>query len=225
MFRRNAWRPVRQWLAGGGLVLLAGCSGLYYDTLENMGVDKRELLAERVDDARDAQHEAAERFDSALETFREVVRVPESELSRTYAQLDAEYRASAEAADRVDARIDDIEAVAEALFDEWDDELDLYKRDDYRQRSAQRLEATRARYEQMIGAMHDAAQSMEPVLATLHDNVLLLKHNLNAQAIDALQGEVDRLETHVADLRRRMRSAIARSDAFIADLDTIDARR
>ncbi|WP_129139288.1 DUF2959 family protein [Modicisalibacter coralii] len=225
MFRCRTRRPARGWLAGGLLALLAGCSSLYYDTLENMGVDKRELLAERVDDARNAQHAAAERFDSALETFREVVRVPDSELSRSYARLDAEYRASAEAADRVDARIDDIESVAEALFDEWHDELDLYQRDDYRQRSARRLEATRAHYAQMIGAMHDAAESMQPVLATLHDNVLLLKHNLNARAIDALQGEVDRLETRVADLRRRMRAAIARSDAFIADLDSVDARR
>ena len=43
--------------------------------------------------------------------------------------------------------------------------------------------------------MKRAEQSMQPVLRTLRDNVLYLKHNLNAQAIGALRGEFGVLKT------------------------------
>ena len=52
---------------------------------------------------------------------------------------------------------------------------------------------------------------------------IALKHNLNARAIGALRGEVDGLERDVTALRKRMQAAIARSDAFIAELNRQDA--
>lgn len=38
--------------------------------------------------------------------------------------------------------------------------------------------------------MHDAEDRMEPVLQAFEDQVLYLKHNLNAQAIGALENEL-----------------------------------
>ncbi len=204
------------------LLALSGCQSAYYNALEKVGIQKREVLVDRVEDGRDAQQAAEEQFSSALEQFRAVVRVPESELSRTYDRLNDEYERSEVAADRVEGRIDAIEDVAEALFDEWEDELSLYQSAEYRRLSERQLRATRARYEEMLTAMQDAADSMQPVLLALRDNVLFLKHNLNARAIGALRGEVDGLERDVTALRKRMQAAIARSDAFIDELNRQD---
>lgn len=206
------------------LIGVAGCQSAYYGALEKVGIHKRELLADRVEEGRDAQQAAQEQFSSALEQFRAVVQVPESELSRTYDRLNAEYEDSEAAAERVRARIESIEDVAEALFDEWEDELSLYQRAEYRRLSERQLRETRERYAEMIAAMHDAAESMQPVLLAMRDNMLFLKHNLNARAIGALRGEVDGLERDVEALRQRMQAAIARSDAFIAELGNQDAR-
>ena len=60
---------------------------------------------------------------------------------------------------------------------------------------------------------------MEPVLSTLQDNVLFLKHNLNASAIGALQGELNNIERDVKTLLTDMQSAIAQSNSFIADMN------
>lgn len=207
------------------LIGVVGCQSAYYGALEQVGIHKREVLVDRVEEGRDAQQAAEEQFTSALEQFRAVVRVPESELSNVYDRLNAEYEDSEVAAERVEGRIDAIEDVAEALFDEWEDELSLYRSAEYRRLSEQQLRETRARYEEMLRAMRDAAESMQPVLLTMRDNVLFLKHNLNARAIGALRGEVDGLERDVAALRQRMQAAIARSDAFIAELDRQDAPR
>lgn len=183
------------------------------------------MLVDRVEEGREAQQAAQEQFISALEQFRAVVRVPESELSNVYERLKAEYEESKTAAERVEGRIAAIEDVAEALFDEWEDELSLYQSAEYRRLSEQQLRETRSRYEEMLQAMRAAAESMQPILLTLRDNVLFLKHNLNARAIGALRGEVDGLERDVAALRARMQAAIARSDAFIAELSRQDAPR
>ena len=67
----------------------------------------------------------------------------------------------------------------------------------------------------MIKAMRNAESRMDPVLVALKDNVLFLKHNLNARAIASLKTEFQAIEQDVELLIAEMRKAIASSDAFI----------
>ena len=63
--------------------------------------------------------------------------------------------------------------------------------------------------------MKRAATTMTPVLAAFRDQVLFLKHNLNAQAIAAVQRALVTVETDIAALIRAMEAAIAEADAFL----------
>jgi hypothetical protein len=54
------------------VMALAGCQSAYYKTMETFGYHKREILVDRVEDARDSQEEAKEQFQSALEKFSAV---------------------------------------------------------------------------------------------------------------------------------------------------------
>lgn len=56
---------------------------------------------------------------------------------------------------------------------------------------------------------------MEPVLTALQDNVLYLKHNLNASAVGALEGELKTIQQDVSRLINEMKASVAESDAFI----------
>lgn len=69
----------------------------------------------------------------------------------------------------------------------------------------------------MLASMHQAEKSMAPVLRIFQNNVLFLKHNLNAQAIGALQSEFSTLQGRIDGLIKKMRAAIESSDKFIAD--------
>ena len=119
---------------------LVACSGTYYSALEGVGIHKRDLLVDRVEDARDSQQGAQVQFQSALDQFGSVVALEETDLKKAYDQLDAEYRKSADAAEEVSSRIDDVESVADALFDEWDDELDEYDNKELRDASRKQLQ-------------------------------------------------------------------------------------
>ena len=202
------------------LVVLAGCGNPYYSAMEKVGVHKRDIMVDRVESARDAQQDAQEQFKSALEQFDSVVSLEETDLKKACDQLNDEYEECVAIAEKVSNRIDKVESVSEALFDEWADEIKLYENKDLARSSNKQLNDTRSRYEDMLSHMKEAEKSMDPVLRIFRDNVLFLKHNLNAQAIGSLQDEFAGLEVEIDKLIERMNEAIESSNAFIADMQT-----
>ena len=199
-------------------VFFAGCSKAYYGSMEKVGIHKRDILVDRVEGARDAQSEAQEQFKSALEQFGTVIHIKNTNLKKAYEKLNAEYEDSETAAKKVSDRIDAVESVAGALFDEWEDELKLYKSADMRESSKRKLQVTKTRYREMLASMHRAEKSMDPVLRSFRDNVLFLKHNLNAQAIGSLREEFSILKGEIDGLIKNMNESIKTSNQFIADI-------
>ena len=202
------------------LAFLGACSSTYYKTMESIGIEKRDILVDRVEDARDAQDSASEQFTSALDQFRSTVNFDGGDLEKIYDRLNDEYEQSEAKAQEVSERIDAVESVAKALFKEWEQELDQYSRADLRRESAALLNDTRKRYSRLMKAMRRAESSMEPVLEAFEDQVLFLKHNLNARAIGALRNELDSIERDTANLITQMQKAIAEANTFIDSMES-----
>jgi hypothetical protein len=194
---------------------LAGCQKTYYNVLEQVGVEKRELLARRVTKAKESQEEAQEEFRDALERFQAVTGHHGGELEERYDDLRDAYERSSEQAEDVRERIDAVESVADALLDEWRAELDRYEDASLRRRSSERLRTTQREVQRLLGAMHRAERSLDPVLRKLQDRVLYLKHNLNAAALTGLDAQLPELERDVERLVRDMEASIAEADRFI----------
>ncbi len=201
------------------LILSAGCSTVKYNTLEKVGIHKRDILVSNVKQTRDAQEDAQEEFQDALERFGNIVTIENTDLKKAYEQLKDEYEDSKDAAEEVSEQIDDVEEVAEDLFEEWAEENQSYSDAVLRRNSESKLRDTRARYTEMLKSMKDSEASMQPVLASLYDNVLYLKHNLNAQAVGSLRTTFDELEGDISILVERMNQSIARSNEFIAQMN------
>lgn len=201
-------------------LLLAGCSSVYYSTMEKIGIPKRQILVDRVGEARGAQQAAKQQFASALEEFLSVANVPPSELQDTYARVKSSFEDCEKRAKDVRERIASIQSVADALFVEWSDELVQYSNPTLRAQSARQLEATKHRYADLRRVMEQAANRMDPVLATFRDQVLFLKHNLNAQAIASLDGTTRSLQGDINRLMADMEKSIKEADAFIASMQS-----
>ena len=197
---------------------LTACQSAYYNTMERFGVPKREILVSRITEAQEAQQDGQAQFSNALEQFRSVINFDGGELQQIYDRLDTEFQNSEDAAERIRSRMRSVEDVADALFDEWEDELALYTNQSLRQDSEQQLRATRERYTRLMQAMNRAEATLDPVLDSLRDNVLYLKHNLNARAIASIRGELDTINSDVDTLINAMQEAIAESDRFIAEM-------
>jgi chromosome segregation ATPase len=201
------------------LIFSMGCQGAYYAGMEKLGYDKREILADRVENARESQQDAKEQFSSALERYKSVISVDGGKLEEKYEILSDEYDDCEARAEKVRDRIDSVEDVASALFKEWAEEINQYTSTKLKADSRKKLSATKARYAKLIKAMKRASSKMDPVLAAFKDQVLYLKHNLNAKAIAALEGELTTIRTNVDRLVKDMEASIAEADAFIKTLE------
>jgi hypothetical protein len=209
---------LRLLFTAGLAFMMLSCATTYYRAMESFGVHKRDILVDRVEDARDSQEEAGEQFRTALEKFRDVVDFEGGKLESRYNRLQAEYDRSEAKALEVRRRIDSVEKVAEDLFDEWKNELKEYTDDGLRRSSESKLRQTRRNCSELIDAMRRAEAKMPPVLARLKDQVLFLKHNLNAQAIGSLKGVSTELQGDVDDLLRELERSISEANKFIEEL-------
>ena len=200
------------------VISLTACETVVYDALEKVGYHKRDILIDRIDAAQASQTEGQEQFKSALEQFKSVINFDGGDLEVTYDLLNYEYEASVDAADEIHDRIDSVKNVADALFDEWQEELEQYSNASLRRDSERQLKNTRRRYSKVLGAMRRAEKAIDPVLASLKDNTLYLKHNLNARAIASLKNELGTVDNDVNALLTAMQQAINESNAFIDEL-------
>jgi len=205
------------WLVASTL-LLAACQQAYFNTMEKLGIPKREILVDRVEDARDSQVETQEQFKSTLERFTEVVNFDGGDLEKQYKALNSEYEKSEEKAQQVNERIDAVESVAKALFKEWEAEIEEYTSNKYRNMKQRELNEAKIRYEGLMRAMRQAESRIPPVLAAFKDQVLFLKHSLNAQAVASLKSELSDVRADVSRLVEEMQRSIDASNAYIDTL-------
>jgi len=199
-------------------IALSGCESMKYSALEKVGIHKRDILIDRIEDTQEVQTDGQEQFQSALEQFRSVVAFDGGELEQMYNKFNDEYEACEQAAEDIEDHIDSVESVANALFSEWQEELGQYQNAKLRRASERQLQNTKQRYRQILGAMRQSERAVQPVLAILRDNVLFLKHNLNARAVGSLRGELANIDREVAQLTASMQRSITESQRFIDSL-------
>lgn len=199
--------------------MLASCSTAYYSAMEKVGIHKRDIMVDRVVDAKESQEEAQQQFKSALEEMTALINFDGGDLEEQYNVIQEQYEDSKEVAALVSLRIEKIEDVSEALFEEWEEEIEEISSSNLRRQSTSKLKETQRRYRSLIKSMHKAESKMDPVLSALKDNSLFLKHNLNAKAVGALQGEIVSIKKDVSVLIKDMNAAIEQSQKFIDMLE------
>ena len=197
------------------VALSGGCSSAYYSVWKKLGYEKRDLLVSAVDDAKKDQEKAKEQFKTTMQRFQELTNFNGGELESRYKALDSEYQSCESRAAAVSKQIKDVDQVANDMFAEWKGELSQYQSADLRAKSEQQLQQSQQRYGELIASMRKAESSMQPVLKAFHDQVLFLKHNLNAQAIASLQTTSEGINQNVQQLIKDMESSINQANDFI----------
>lgn len=205
-------RPI---LPSAALLLAVSCQSAYYATMEKFGVHKRDILVDRVEEAREDQQDAKEQFQTTFEAFQALTGFQGGNLESLYKKLNSEYEDSVDAADDVRDRIASVEKVSKALFEEWDGEIEEITDPSLQSKSRALKRDTEQRYDQLMKVMNAASERMDPVLQTFKNNVLFIKHNLNAEAIASLKDTTFDIEKDVTELIARMQASIDEANDFI----------
>jgi len=198
---------------------LVACSSIRYAACEKLGLEKRDLLQGDVERMKDQQQETAEQFQDALTKLRTLYGSSGTDLEQRYDATKAEYEDCEKQANELQKRMDSVRTVANDLFDEWQGEIDEMGNAAMKRDSKAKLVATRKRFESLDAAMKRSEQSMKPVLKQFRDQVLYLKHNLNAEALGTLSAEVTDIDKGVAALVERMQQSMQQADTFLQHLE------
>ena len=191
---------------------------VYYNARESIGDHKRTIVVSQVEQACVSLQDTRDEFQDALERFKSLVNVSETTLDHKYNLLNRQYQFCRAKSEAVSDRIRAIEDVSEALFIEWERELNEYTNRSLRNLSRQQLKAARQNYARLIKSMRRAEAKIQPVLLAFKDQVLYLKHNLNAQAIAALRHEFIEIGIDISQLIHAMEQTIAEANQFVSTL-------
>lgn len=197
---------------------LASCNSIYYAAWEKLGYEKRDLLKSAVKAARGEQKEAGEEFKDALTQLQKLTGYRGGNLESAYNRFKGEYEDCEAQATAVRDQIREVDTVARDLFREWEKEIRQYESASLAADSRRKLADTRSRFEQLSSSLHAAEDTMHPVLRQFRDQVLYLKHNLNAAAIGSLRGKADNIQYDIQRLLEQMNRSIAEADRFIQTL-------
>lgn len=205
-----------------GVVLLGvgGCTSTYYKAMKTLGKEKRDILVSRVKDSKKDQQQAKEQIKTTMESFQELTGFQGGSLEKNYKKLNGEYEKAADSAKKLHDRIDSIDQVSNDLFKEWQKEIDGMENKKLKAQSAAMLRQSRLNEAAYIKTMRQTEARMTPVITAFHDQVVFLKHNLNARAIGSLKGTSAKMSTDVDVLLTSLDGSMAQADALINSLNS-----
>lgn len=217
--------PIYSILLSFFLLILMGCQSAVqkavqetkYSAYEVFGVQKRDLLKKEVKAVREEQKETQDEFKEAMERIKALTQFNGGKLEREYRRINASYEDARDQAEVLRGRIRQVDVIAQDLFKEWAGEIDQIETPSLKAESRRSLGRTQKRYQEMYAQLKKSEGRMDPVLSRLKDQVLYLKHNLNAQAVGSLKGESLSIQKDIERLLEEMKTSIEAADQFIRE--------
>ena len=191
--------------------------------MKTFGKEKRDILVKRVIESKKDQEETKEKVKTTLESFQELTGFQGGNLEKSYKKLNSEYESAQSQANKLHDRIQSIDQVSNDLFKEWQSEINEMSNVKLKSQSAAMLRDSRQRQAAYMAAMRKTESQLTPVLKSFQDQVLFLKHNLNARAIGSLKGTSAQMNTDVSALTRSIDSSIQEADKLISSLNSADS--
>lgn len=208
-------------------VLFLGCQNMVdktvrdvkYSAYEIVGVEKRDLFKREVVKVKDSQEETGEAFKDALDRLKEVYDFDGGNLEKEYRSLNSAYESANDRAKDVHERIKKLETIAGDIFAEWKKEIAQMSTASLKEKSAKSLRDTQSKYNDYHSALKKSEAKMGPVLIKLKDQVLFLKHNLNAKAVAGLKSESGKIQGDIEGLIKDMNASVAQGEAFAKSIE------
>ena len=204
------------------ILLLSGCSATYYKTMRTLGKEKRDILVQRIKDAKKDQDQTKEQLKTTMESFQALTGFQGGSLEKSYKRLNSDYESANSQAGKLHDKIQSIDQVSNDLFKEWQGEINQMGNAKLKSQSTVLLRNAKTRQAAYMRAIRKTEDQITPVLAAFHDQVLFLKHNLNSRAIGSLKGTTTTLQGDVADLIQSIDASSQEADKLISSLATSD---
>lgn len=199
------------------LVLLAsGCSMKALGIRQRDGLVEVDQLLSHVERVQVESAVARERTHAAVESLRKMV-APEFKGDPIVAHQEFE-AAVEEVEDQARALLGSVrplKSTGERVFASWAENLESFGNVSMRQRSQERLEETRRRYDAILAAAGMAQLALDAFHRDLADQALFLEHDFNASSVALVAQELEGLKSRGRELAKRLDATIAACRAYV----------
>jgi chromosome segregation ATPase len=203
-------------------LLVAGCTSAYYKTMQTLGKEKRDILVQRIKDAKKDQDQTKQQLQTTMESFQALTGFQGGSLEKSYKRLNSDYESANSQAGKLHDKIQSIDQVSNDLFKEWQGEIAAMGNAKLKAQDTVMLRNAKSRQATYMRAMRRTEDQIAPVLKAFRDQVLFLKHNLNSRAIGSLKGTTAGLQGDVADLIQSIDASSQEADKLISSLAASD---
>jgi chromosome segregation ATPase len=203
-------------------LLITGCTSTYYKAMETLGKEKRDILVQRVKDAKKDQDQTKQKLQTTMESFQALTGFQGGSLEKSYNRLNSDYESANGQANKLHDKIQSIDQVSNDLFKEWQGEINAMGNAKLKAQDTAMLRNAKTRQATYMRAMRRTEDQIAPVLKAFRDQVLFLKHNLNSRAIGSLKGTTVTLQGDVADLIQSIDASSQEADKLINSLAASD---
>jgi hypothetical protein len=206
------------------VLLLGGCKSTYYKTMRTLGKEKRDILVQRIKDAKKDQDQTKQQLQTTMESFQALTGFQGGSLEKSYKRLNSDYESAASQAGKLHDKVQSIDQVSKDLFNEWQGEINDMDNGKLKSQDTLMLRNAKSRQATYMRAMRATEDRITPVLKAFRDQVLFLKHNLNARAIGSLKTTSAGLQNDVADLIQSIDASSQEADKLISSLAASDSK-
>jgi Protein of unknown function (DUF2959) len=203
-------------------LLVTGCTSAYYKTMQTLGKEKRDILVQRIKDAKKDQDQTKQQLQTTMESFQALTGFQGGSLEKSYKRLNSDYESANGQAGKLHDKIQSIDQVSNDLFKEWQGEISAMGNAKLKAQDTVMLRNAKTRQATYMRAMRRTEDQIAPVLKAFRDQVLFLKHNLNSRAIGSLKGTTAGLQGDVADLIQSIDASSQEADKLISSLAASD---
>ncbi len=159
-----------------------------------------ESLEKAGEDAKQAVDDVLAHVVKMLEGYNEIIDGSAKNPQSAYKKLAGDLKSSDKMLKDATKKLESMEKEAGKFFAAWEADLQSFSSDSMKEKSQKRLDASKAKYEELGAALREAGQAFDPLVANLSDQILYLGRDLSPEAIADLQDEAAALNEQAKEV-------------------------
>jgi len=184
----------------------------------NEGVKQIERLVKASGNTVKAIGETKVQLMKTMDVYNGLMADDAKDRKKLYSSLQKEMETTDKRRAKIGEEAAGMKAEADTLFKQWADSTAAIENPDLRQRSQERLNATKASYAEIEAVGQKAADLYGPFMKDLQDQITFLGHDLNPAAVASLKPEAAKLNEQAEKLVKSIDDTIATANQRIGAL-------
>ena len=203
-----------------GVCLVLGGTSIF---AQSKTAKEAENLKKSADAAEMSIADVVDHVKGMLESYNSIVGGTAKNVQSEYKKLANDLKATDKKIQSASKGMDSLDKQANKLFVQWEKELAEYSSDSMKQKSTDRLEAAKKRYESLGQTLSEASKAFEPLMQNLNDQILFLGRDLSKEAIADLEDEAAELNRQAEDVINTVQGLLAKAEEADSELEKATA--